>query len=134
MTLDIRDLPLELVDLMILNEIEGTELTSKTNSTAIVSSLLEKYPETRIVLTLGAQGAVYIDQAKRLEQQGFKVNPVDTTAAGDTFVGYFVASLCSGLSEQSALHNACRAASICVMSKGAADSIPCLDEVLKAND
>lgn len=125
----IASLPLDRVDLMIVNETEGSGLTGRKEADHIITELVESYPHIQIVLTMGAQGAVYADRTNRLKQAGFTVEPVDTTAAGDTFVGYFIAALSQGASEEEALAHACRAASICVTRAGAADSIPHRSEV-----
>jgi ribokinase len=129
MTPDIQQLPLELVDILVINEVEGTNLTNEKEPSVILDSLLEKYPNMRIILTLGNRGAMYVDKNQRIHQEGFKVEAVDTTAAGDTFIGFFVALLSSGSQVDEALRIACRASSICTTRPGAADSIPFLDEV-----
>jgi ribokinase len=129
MTPDIQQLPLELVDLLFINEVEGVSLTNEHEPSAILDSLTNEYPAMRIVLTLGNRGAIYADKDQRIYQQEFKVEAVDTTAAGDTFIGFFVALLSSGAQINEALQIACKASSICVTRPGAADSIPFIDEV-----
>jgi ribokinase len=118
-----------MVDILVINEVEGTNLTNEKEPSVILDSLLEKYPNMRIILTLGNRGAMYVDKNQRIHQEGFKVEAVDTTAAGDTFIGFFVALLSSGSQVDEALRIACRASSICTTRPGAADSIPFLDEV-----
>ncbi len=129
MTPDIQHLPLELVDILIINEVEGVNLTNEQQPTAILDSLLKKYPTMKIILTSGKFGATYVDKNQRIHQEGFKVEAVDTTAAGDTFIGFFIASLSSGLQVNEALRIGCQASSISVTRPGAADSIPFIDEV-----
>lgn len=129
MTPDIQHLPLELVDILIINEVEGASLTNEHQPSAILDSLLKKYPDMQIVLTLGKLGAIYVDKNQRIHQDGFKVEAVDTTAAGDTLIGFFIALLSSGSQADEALRIACRASSICTTRPGAADSIPFIDEV-----
>ena len=129
MTPDIQHLPLELVDILVINEVEGVTLTNEQQPSAILDSLLNKYPAMKIILTSGKFGATYVDKNQRIHQEGFKVEAVDTTAAGDTFIGFFIASLSSGLQVNEALRIGCRASSICVTRPGAADSIPFIDEV-----
>ncbi|MHA1481769.1 MAG: ribokinase [Candidatus Thorarchaeota archaeon] len=131
MTPDIQHLPLELVDILVINEVEGVNLTNEQQPSAILDSLLNKYPAMKIILTSGKFGATYVDKNQRIHQEGFKVEAVDTTAAGDTFIGFFIASLSSGLQVNEALRIGCRASSICVTRPGAADSIPFIDEVYK---
>jgi ribokinase len=131
MTRDVQELPLELVDILIINEVEGVSLTNERQPSNILDSLLKKYPAMRIILTLGNRGAIYVDKDQRIQQEGFTVEAVDTTAAGDTFIGFFIALLSSGSQVNEALRIACRASSICITRPGAADSIPSLDEVYK---
>lgn len=122
--------PLELVDILILNEIEGAELTGKTDFEEIVSALLERYPEMKIVLTLGENGSIYADKATRKRQEIFAVEPLDTTAAGDTFTGYFLSIMENEGDIDKALQLASAASAIAVSRNGAAKSIPKMREVL----
>jgi len=131
MTPDIQHLPLELVDILVINEVEGANLTNEHQPSAILDSLINKYPAMQIVLTLGKLGAICVDKNQRIHQEGFKVEAVDTTAAGDTFIGFFIALLSSGSQVDEALRIACRASSICTTRPGAADSIPFFDEVFE---
>ena len=82
-------------------------------------------PTTNILLTLGSRGSVYagVDGTQHFEPAQ-KVVAVDTTAAGDTFIGYFLAQIASGATVQSAMQLATRASAICVSKAGAAPSIP----------
>lgn len=128
----LRDLPGELVDLWILNEVEGYELTGKQEPRNILATLGQKYPEAQIVLTLGAEGSICLDGGEMYHQPIFPVEPVDTTAAGDTFTGYYLASIARGESIPQALRTASMAASIAVTRPGAAPSIPGYEEVLAA--
>lgn len=96
----------------------------------IMASLTERFPGAKFVLTLGENGSVYFDGKEKVSQEIFKVEVVDTTAAGDTFTGYFLASVIAGKSMQDALKLAAKASSIAVSRPGAAPSIPSVDEVL----
>lgn len=120
---------LELVDWFILNEIEGKDLTGKENPDEILDALLSRYPSSKIVLTLGADGSVYADRAERLRQPCIHTRAVDTTAAGDTFTGYFFQAVLSYMSIPDALLRASRAAAAAVSRSGAASSIPFADEI-----
>ena len=91
--------------------------------------LKEKFPKARFVLTLGSKGAYYVDQEQKIFQEAFKVNAVDTTAAGDTFTGYFLANLLRGESIEMCLKMAAKASSIAVTREGASVSIPRWEEV-----
>lgn len=123
-------LPLEQVDLFILNEVEGADICGKDASIeAMPSVLMEKYPGSVILLTLGSRGCVYFDGKSRFEQSAFPVKAVDTTGAGDTFTGYFIACTAAGEDIPSSLKKASKAASLAVMKNGAAASIPWKQEV-----
>ena len=131
MTSGTLDLPLNLIELLIINEIEGTAMTGEDDPERIVSSLLAIYPSMRIVLTLGQQGAWYADSSGIQKQPAERVTAVDTTGAGDTFTGYFVAKYAKGEPIIESLKFACRAAAISVTRPGAGSSIPDKDEVDK---
>ncbi|MBQ3575298.1 MAG: ribokinase, partial [Clostridia bacterium] len=68
----------------------------------------------------------------RFRQAAYRVKAVDTTAAGDTFTGFFFAAVAEGVDVENALKRASKASSISVTRPGAAASIPTLPEVLKA--
>ncbi len=123
-------LPLDLVDLFIVNEIEGKDLTEQTEPLAIIAAMKEKFTKAAVVLTLGGDGVMYSDpQSEPIHVAGKKVSVVDTTAAGDTFIGYFFATLLQGNTPKAALELANKAASITVTRNGAAESIPKMNEL-----
>ena len=114
----------------ILNEIEGNQMTGEKEPEKILAGIHAKYPDAKIVLTLGSEGSMYFDDGKIFRQGIYKVKAVDTTAAGDTFTGFFVASIIKGMKSEEALSLAAKASAIAVTKPGALDSIPTLDEVL----
>jgi ribokinase len=116
---------------MILNEIEGAELSGSDDSTEMTRNLLSKYPDMKIILTLGDKGAIYEDRSMRYEQPSHPAVVKDTTAAGDTFTGYFISEIASGTDIKKALDVASKAAAIAVSRDGASCSIPTRDEVAK---
>ena len=118
------------IGIFLLNEVEGDQLTGKTQPQEILDTLKALYPHARIVLTLGKDGALYADQNETCFQPIFPVDAVDTTAAGDTFTGYFIAGLIQGLPMQEVLRTSAKASSIAVTRPGAVPSIPYRDEVL----
>ncbi len=117
------------ISLFILNEIEGKQITGKTDPDEILDSLCENFPKAKIVLTLGSDGSIYRHGDEICRQGIFEVKAVDTTAAGDTFTGYFIASMIEGLSVPDGLALAARASSITVTRPGATDSIPLRSEL-----
>jgi len=122
--------PLDKVDIFILNEVEGKELTNKEKEEDILNELISKYPKAQFVLTLGEKGVRYGFKDERIEVNAKQVKAVDTTAAGDTFTGYYLSSMLSGKSVQEALETATVASSITVTREGAANSIPYMKEIL----
>ena len=124
-------LPLDKMDLLVVNEIEGAGLAgsdSKDND-EIISSLIKKFPNNKILITLGKAGACYIEKGEITFQEIIDYPVVDTTAAGDTFVGFFLASLLRGHKIRDSLYFASKASGIAVSRKGAMESIPTKEEV-----
>lgn len=112
------------VSYFMVNEVEGGQLTGETGPEAIIRRMAELYPNAVSVLTLGADGALCFDGKSVIRQDAYKVKAVDTTAAGDAFTGYFVYGLTRGADMTKTLDLCAKAASITVMKKGAASSIP----------
>ena len=83
-----------------------------------------------VIITLGSKGCLIREEGVSYRIDAFKVEPVDTTAAGDTFTGFFVAGLVKGLPMKEVLDLCAKAAAIAVSRKGAVASIPTMDEVL----
>ena len=129
MTESVKSLPFELIDLLIINEVEGEALTGESEPDSILTKILGRFPKLNVVLTLGQDGARYADSEGSLSQSAIKVNAVDTTGAGDTFTGFFVAQYALGRPMTEVLELACRAAALSVTREGAASSIPTADEV-----
>lgn len=124
--------PLDLIDYLLLNELEAGQLAGLAQPAAaseLAEALLKKFPKQKIVLTLGSRGSVYGAADCFLQQKAYSVKAVDTTAAGDTFAGFFIAALMGGKSEAEALDLAARAAAVAVTRAGAAPSVPSLAEV-----
>ena len=128
----IATMPLEYVEYFILNEVEASALCGDVPTEKIVFALAEKYPEAKIVLTLGSAGSYYHFGEDTHYQPIYSVPVVDTTGAGDTFTGYFLACLMNGQPIPGALRWAAAASAIAVSREGAAPSIPSMDEVRNA--
>lgn len=125
----VKQCDLHKISVLLLNEIEGYQIAGVKNPDGILGFFKENYPNAAIVLTLGKDGVVYQDQKQRLSHGIYPVKVVDTTAAGDTFTGFFLACVMKNKPVQEALEIASKASSIAVTRKGAAPSIPALDEV-----
>lgn len=129
---DMSTLPLDLVDIFIVNEIEAAQLANLGENVPfeeILSAVSQKYPDAAVVMTLGQAGVLYSDHKKRCSHPIFSVKAIDTTAAGDTFCGYFLAALCAEKTVETALKEASAASAIAVSRSGAAPSIPVFSEV-----
>lgn len=144
----IRTYPLEYVDYFLLNEIEAKDLTGFDQNLAdtdqhrvqemdevssawdaLLEEVCSHFPNSKVVLTLGEYGSIYKDEKQKIHQPIMKVPVVDTTAAGDTFTGFFIGSIAKGLSPENAMKIAAKASAIAVSRQGAAPSIPELGEV-----
>ncbi|MBN2509567.1 MAG: ribokinase [Spirochaetales bacterium] len=127
---EVTSYPLHLIDSIILNEIEGAALSGVDSSAKmILKKLSDAFPDTEIILTLGEKGALYRSAGTELRQEAFPAIVKDTTAAGDTFIGYFLAARLCGSPIRECLKYGCQAASIAVSREGAMDSIPDYKEV-----
>ena len=126
---DVNAFPLGAIELLVINEIEGFELTKKTVPDEIITTLSSRFTDTNILLTLGAAGSIYAGRGDSVFQPAMKVAAVDTTAAGDTYVGFLRAGYSAGNSVEECLALATSAAAVCVMRAGAATSIPDLNEL-----
>ena len=120
------------ISLFLLNEVEGNQVTGLTEPEAIIAKMQELYPHAKIVLTLGKDGAMYAEGDQRVYQPIFPVKAVDTTAAGDTFTGYFLAGMADGMAVADTLKMSAKASSIAVTRAGAVPSIPYRAEVMEA--
>ena len=118
------------ISLFLMNEIEGFQITGEREPDKILQKVKELYPNAKVVLTLGSDGSVYQDDTGIYRQGIYKVKAVDTTAAGDTFTGYFISSIIDGLPVQEGLKLAARASAIAVSRPGATASIPLRSEVI----
>lgn len=128
---DVLKYPLELVDILIVNQTEGKMLSGKQDPNDILQILKYKYPKAKIILTLGGDGAWFCDKENCYHIRSYKAEKVvDTTAAGDTFIGYYLAYIDSGIDDKRALTTAAKAAAIAISRKGAATSIPTHNEIM----
>lgn len=122
---------LECVDLLIVNEVEGQGIAGGTEPGQTIERLHQQYPGVSILMTLGAEGAVFqAADGKKTGRAAVPCNVIDTTAAGDTFTGFFLTEYLPTRDAEKALEIASIASSIAVSRAGAAQSIPDQSEVL----
>ena len=108
------------VSLLVMNEIEAEQLRAAQGA----------LPQIDCIITKGAQGAEWISAASEpLFMPAFKVTPVDTTGAGDTFIGTLAAALDLGLPREAAMRRASATSALQVTRRGAAQAIPTAAEV-----
>lgn len=119
----------KLADWLVLNELELAALTGTEDTDQGVSLFMERSPEKKLVLTLGREGSLFAGNGVLLRQAAFPVTAVDTTGAGDTYLGYFLASFLETGSPAAALERAAKAAALAVTRSGAAEAIPRAEEL-----
>jgi len=116
------------VDILVVNETEAAllcDLPITTNSQArLALTRLHAQGYGCVILTLGPAGAIWTKDGRIHRQRGYKVRTVDTTGAGDTFVGYLASALARELPLASALDLAARAGALTVTRAGAQASVP----------
>ncbi len=129
MDADLTRKVLPFIDLLIVNEVEAMDLAKADTIEDAARILPEQYPDLAVMMTLGKDGVRYFSKAEDLQVPAFNVEAKDTTAAGDTFIGFCLAELQRGSDYETAMRTACAASAIAVTRMGAAPSIPTLEEV-----
>ena len=130
MSTAVRAYPLEHVDYLMVNETEALALSPGEGGWREAAwRLAAQFQRACVVVTAGAAGAAAVSGGSMYPVPACQVEAVDTTAAGDVFVGYFVAGIARGLPLENALSLAGRAAALSVTRLGAAASIPTAAEV-----
>lgn len=113
------------LDLIVLNEIEAEQLEKSTGAS------ITDLGVPLVVVTKGALGATLFRGGQSIHTKSLPVSPVDTTAAGDTFFGFFLSAILSDMSDREAMFQANAAAALSVQKMGATASIPTLHEVIE---
>jgi ribokinase len=118
---------------LVINELEASTLSghpvsNQPEASAAAEALRSRGPKN-VLITLGGDGVVAATDQGLVHVQAFEVEPVDTTAAGDTFCGCLGAAIVEGLALPVAMRQASAAAAICVTRVGAQPSIPDRDEM-----
>lgn len=131
-TPSILNYPLDQLDYLFVNEIEAAYIAQEVLDTPmdVVADTLEKrFPNVTTVITMGKEGAFLLQRGEKIFQPSYPTETVDTTGAGDTFIGYFLGAVSNHIPYKAAMQYAAAAASLTVSRKGAAPSIPYFDEV-----
>ncbi len=129
---NILNVDADLVQVIMLNEVEAKAFVGEQpDNSALITALKARFPASEIVLTLGEEGSICATVDRVYQQPAFHVPVKDTTAAGDTFTGYYLSQRFHGEDPARALEVASIAAAIAVSRKGASVSIPWMEEVLQ---
>ena len=126
---NVLDYPLELVDTFVVNETEAADLSGQASAGESLAVLTQRFTGAKIILTLGDKGVSYRCGDEAIDVPAVTVDAVDTTAAGDTFIGYYLAGTTLGFDTGKCLELATQAAALCVSKAGAMDSIPSRQEM-----
>lgn len=121
---EILSYDLNKISTLILNQTEGEALSKEKKPDGILKVLNSKFNNTEIILTLGEKGSLYSFKDELLKIKAHKLDTVDTTGAGDTFIGYYVAGIASKKSKKDNLNRASEAAALATTKLGGAESIP----------
>lgn len=122
---------LRCVDILIVNEGELATLAGSGGDVlAQLQRLAKQYRLHDVIVTLGAQGCLALHAGHVVQQKAYSIDVVDTTAAGDTFCGAFVAALARGAAMQQCLQEASAASALACTKLGAQSSIPWREDVL----
>lgn len=130
----ISQINLRNVDYLFVNRLEGAALTNKSDPMEITHAILHMAPNIKVIVTLGHLGALYADSHETHAVTALDVDVKDSTGAGDTFLGYFMAEVLSTkqpLAKQplEALQFASAASALAISREGAAQAIPTRAEV-----
>ena len=131
----IKSYDLSKVDYLLVNEVEGALLTDCDDPKKIADAIHAAYPNANVVLTLGCAGSVFVSAAGTALSSGiYQTEAVDTTAAGDTYTGFFLSEVVKSGNVEAALKTAAIASGISVSRPGASQSIPSIQEVIEADE
>ncbi len=118
---------LQAVDMLVVNEGELRALVARPGT---VAAMLQQLDVPTVIVTLGQRGCIARQHDGFVLQPAFKVQPLDTTGAGDTFCGTLVAQLGQGQTLARAMRTACAAAALACTASGAQSSIPTVTELV----
>lgn len=129
-TEEVKKFDYEKIDLLLVNEHEARAISGFSDIEENIKYFRKTYPKLKLVITLGSKGSIYISENDLIRQDAYKVEAIDSTGAGDTFTGYFVANFYKGVDVDKCLDLATKASALSVTKKGASGSIPNQEEVI----
>ena len=119
---------------LLVNEVEAEQITGSGDPDEAWKIIHERWPGMSVLITLGKKGSVAFaltdGGVERVSQEAVTVRAVDTTAAGDTYTGYFIGGMMEGRPLKECMERATKASAISVTRPGAADSIPWAREIV----
>ena len=127
----VKNYPIEKVTWLVVNETEGAALSNEEDYEKIIQTLKQKYPHTHILFTMGKEGSRVLTDKEDIKVEALKVNAVDTTGAGDTYIGYFVRGIVEEMPLLETAQMGTKASAIAVTRFDAVDSIPNYEEVFE---
>lgn len=127
----VKNYPIEKLTWLVVNETEGATLSNEEDYEKIIQTLKQKYPHTHILFTMGKEGSRVLTDKEDIKVEALKVNAVDTTGVGDTYIGYFVRGIVEEMPLLETAQMATKASAIAVTRFGAVDSIPNYEEVFE---
>ncbi|MBM0046728.1 ribokinase [Anaerococcus sp. mt242] len=130
---EIKNFDFNKIDLLLVNETEAKEISKCDDIEKCIDYFRENYPNLKIVITLGERGSIFVSKDSKVCQNAYKVEAVDSTGAGDTFTGFFVAEFYQNNDIKKCLEFATKASALSVTKQGASISIPTMKEVEKFN-
>ncbi|MBO3444256.1 MULTISPECIES: ribokinase [Clostridia] len=130
----LEDELIENVDLLTPNETEleiisGVEINSEDDILKAAKIMIEKGVK-ELIVTLGSKGSLYINKEKSMFKKAYKVDAVDTTAAGDSYTGALSVAFANDKHVEEAMDFASKVGALSVMKEGAQSSLPTLNDVL----
>lgn len=126
----ISGIDFNMISYLVLNRVEAKCISRYDTTEEILDFFAKTYNDLNVILTLGKEGCVFQNNEGSISYPAFSVNVVDTTAAGDTFTGYFVALLAAGKKHNEIFQTASAASAVSITKNGAEPSIPYMAEVV----
>lgn len=124
----LQDVDFGCLSWLVVNEVEAEQITGEQEPEKVFAALHARWPELSLLMTLGSRGSrafrVSGGETEKAQAAALRVQAVDTTGAGDTYTGFFVAGLMEDMPLKACMERASRAAAISVTRPGAAESVP----------
>lgn len=118
------------LDYLVLNKVEAQALLNiKSDRITDLVEGLKDFQATHVFLTLGEEGAIHVYNNQYVKYDAYRVNALDTTGAGDSFIGALACQIVKGIPLDNAVRFATKASAVTVTKLGAQDSLPYMDDI-----